>query len=129
MVTIPLSLIVVHSVADFVLQTNWQAINKSKSNEALTKHVLVYSLCFVPWGFKFYLLTFLTHWITDYFTSRCTSKLFFFKQVALDGCDPPFRTEWMYIPSKRGPFFWMIGLDQLIHFITLAITYKLVFGG
>jgi hypothetical protein len=39
------ALLAVHWVADFVLQTNWQARNKSKSNVALSRHVLVYTGC------------------------------------------------------------------------------------
>ena len=36
-------LLATHWVADFVLQTHWQASNKSKNNVALSRHVLVYT--------------------------------------------------------------------------------------
>jgi len=49
-------------------------------------------------------ITFLTHWFTDLFTSRWTSKLWEKKDVH--------------------NFFVVIGLDQLIHATTLLITYN-----
>ncbi len=127
MVNIPLSLLVAHFVGDWLLQTNWQALNKSKNNEALTRHVLVYSLCFIPWGLGFASFTFLSHWVTDYFTSRIGAKLWF---IELDGNYAPNLFDFAKVDMrKRGRFWTMIGFDQLIHFIALALTYKLVFGG
>lgn len=38
----------IHGVADYWVQTDWQAKNKSKNWKALWTHVLTYSLCFVP---------------------------------------------------------------------------------
>src|SRR5258705_12177595 len=40
-----LALLVSHWIADFVMQTHWQATNKSKNNIALSHHVLVYTAC------------------------------------------------------------------------------------
>jgi Protein of unknown function (DUF3307) len=47
--------LVSHLVADFLLQTDWQALNKygglsgnPEARRALTSHVFVYTLCFVP---------------------------------------------------------------------------------
>ena len=44
-----------HLVGDFLLQTNWQAMNKhgglgrdAETRRALATHVLTYTLCFVP---------------------------------------------------------------------------------
>lgn len=138
--TIPMSLIVAHTVSDWILQTNWQALHKSKSNEALTRHVLSYSLCFLPWGLEFACFTFLTHWITDWITSRITSK-FWFLPWSCDNCGVNLEYPRAYceacgkysgafqiIPRYRKFFFGAIGLDQLIHFITLAVTYRLMFG-
>jgi hypothetical protein len=49
------------------------------------------------------LITFITHFITDYFTSKWTSRLWEKKEVH--------------------NFFVVIGLDQLIHSITLIFTF------
>lgn len=118
--TIPLSLLLTHFLSDFLLQTDWMALNKSKSNEALTLHALTYATPFALFGFRFAVYTFLTHWITDYFTSRCTTKLWFFREVP-----SYYEDEIVYapIPSRRHWFFVMIGFDQLIHAFTLATTY------
>lgn len=114
-----ISILVIHWIADFVFQTHWQAINKSKNNYALTIHVLVYSTI---WGIicnaysiltgNYYMLalfpiiTFISHWITDYFTSRLNSKLW------KDG----------HVHN----FFISIGFDQLLHYIQLILTYYLL---
>jgi hypothetical protein len=102
--TIPLSLLVVHYIADFLLQTDWQAQNKSKNWQALIHHVCTYAPCFLWWGVPFVAVTLVTHFITDAITSRITSRLWAKKQV-----------HW---------FFAVIGFDQLIHFTTLALTYR-----
>jgi len=105
------------------------AVNKSKSWFWLWVHATVYSLCFIPWGFKFYLITFLTHFVTDAITSRITSKLWFIKlegPVADEG-EP--RELWYAYPRLQGNrhyFFVMIGLDQFIHYCTLAWTLALL---
>lgn len=111
----------VHFWGDFVLQTHWQATNKSKDNKALTAHVLTYAVCWlIPmfllfWLGKFNLLggillsltfslfTFLTHWTTDYFTSRLNSKL--------------------WAKGDVHNFFVSVGFDQVLHYIQLFVTY------
>lgn len=114
-----LALLTIHWVADFVLQTHWQATNKSKNNKALSLHVLTYTgaLVFtVPFIFNiegnlykqwfiFIAINGILHLITDYFTSRVSSKLF---------------GDWHN-------FFVVIGLDQLIHQFTLGLTMVWIF--
>lgn len=112
-----LALLVVHFVADFMLQTHWQAQNKSKNNGALALHVATYSGCLLLttgiifpssiqsplaelWAFV--ILNGALHFATDYFTSRWTSKL--------------------YAKGDWHNFFVVVGLDQLIHQFTLAGT-------
>lgn len=128
MLTISLSLLITHFVADFLLQSDWMALNKSKRWDALGLHVAVYSLCFAPWGLRFWLLTFITHFITDAITSRVTSKLWFMQNMGIVGIGPIEHdyTSWKLIPWKRHWFFVVIGLDQLIHYGTLAWSLKLV---
>jgi hypothetical protein len=102
-----------HYFADFKFQTHWQAVNKSKSNIALGRHVLTYSLTFIPialfllgwWGLVWVILNGALHFITDYFTSRISSK----KWAAQEWHD----------------FFEIIGQDQTVHYFTLFSTYLL----
>ena len=110
--------LIAHYFGDFVFQTHWMALNKSSSMRALTAHVLTYSLTiFAVWGiinyfeanFKegvyLFFITAVTHFITDYFTSRVNSKL--------------------WNREKWHEFFLVLGFDQLIHQATLY--YSLVF--
>lgn len=97
-----LTLLSVHFVADFVLQTNWQAQNKSRNWNALTRHVAVYSACFLPFGVRFAIVTFACHFLTDAVTSRINKRLWDAKRV-------------------HG-FFVGVGADQLVHAWTLALT-------
>lgn len=111
------ALLVTHWVADFVLQTHWQASNKSKDNEALLRHVGTYTLCLAvasagifgqgPAWLAFVALNSALHFATDYFTSRASSRLF--------------GKDWHN-------FFVIVGFDQLLHQVTLAVTMALIFG-
>lgn len=101
-----------HWVADFVLQTHWQASNKSKNNEALARHVGVYTAALAVASIGLFGLTLATamfvavngalHFGTDYMTSRASSRL--------------------YAKQDWHNFFVVIGFDQLIHQTTLAAT-------
>lgn len=102
-----LFLILVHFVADFVLQSDWMAVNKSKSWKALLAHTAIYSACFLFVGWKFALITFVLHTLTDAVTSRITSYL------------------WQ--EQERHWFFVVIGADQLIHYWTLILTFDYLY--
>lgn len=113
-------ILIVHFVFDFILQSHKMATNKSKSNKWLTKHVAVYTgglfvsyVWFLVSGFiltypmfiGWVLLNGVLHWITDYFTSRKTSKYF-----------------------GEGDYhngFVVVGFDQLIHYACLIGTAEL----
>ena len=114
---------IVHWIADFWLQTDKQAKGKSKNWEDLLTHVWTYSMCwlivgafiqafnhgvfFPKWAVtQFMLITFICHTITDYFTSRLNSKL--------------------WEQGKVHYFFIAIGGDQILHYIQLFLTYKLL---
>jgi hypothetical protein len=99
-----LILIWIHFIADFVLQNDKMALNKSKSNLWLGIHSIVYILPFFWCGWIFMVINGLSHFIIDYVTSRGTTKLF--------------------IAGKRHWFFVLIGFDQALHLSILILTYK-----
>ncbi len=114
----------VHYAADFVFQTDWQARNKSVNSIALIDHVVIYSttwwivMFIVMWSVKYTFpaaafmsmffagITFLFHICTDYFTSRAAKK-YFDSGNAHNG-------------------FVVIGFDQILHYLQLYYTYKLL---
>ena len=116
------TLLAIHWYSDFVLQTRWQAENKSKNCVALSRHVFTYSLGFATFlyilhffrssftsdGIVLYVVVNgILHWVTDYITSRCTSYFWGKKDVHT--------------------FFAVIGIDQFIHSFTLLVTAPLLF--
>lgn len=131
MLTIPISVLAVHLVADFYCQTDWMGSNKSKDWYALTTHVVIYSACFLIYGWRFAGITFVTHYATDAMSSRMSASFFrrWYDDLMLGwnaGADcgkfnivrqPP--AHW---------FFSVIGTDQWIHALTLALTWRYCFG-
>jgi len=99
----------IHFIADFVLQSQWMGVNKSKDSLILGLHSLIYTIPFL--FIEYYLLigyfaiiNGVMHFVVDFLTSRCTSKLYEKKEY-----------HW---------FFVVIGLDQAIHMTILFLTYK-----
>jgi hypothetical protein len=127
------AIIIIHWIADFVLQTDKQAKGKSKNWNDLLSHTLTYSFVWlfiggciylnqfkpyniewnkamnsywsywIPRGLLFVLITFIAHTITDYFTSRLNSRL--------------------WAEGKVHNFFVSVGADQVYHYIQLFLTY------
>lgn len=110
-----------HWVADFRAQTREMATNKSTSNKWLLKHIVAYgnnllfgSLPLLIYGtfvgknwalpiIIYVVGNMILHFITDYFTSRWTSRLWAEKEIH--------------------DFFVVIGLDQLIHTVCLIGSF------
>ena len=113
------ALLAVHWVADFVLQSHWMSVNKSKRLDALSLHAVTYtgtllvgSALVLGLGQIALLALFVgangvLHFITDFVTSRITSHL--------------------WCQQREHDFFVMVGLDQLVHQVTLATTLWLIF--
>jgi hypothetical protein len=113
------ALLAVHWVADFVLQSRWMSVNKSKRFDALSLHVgtytgallvgsgLVIGLRQIPLLVLFVGANGCLHLATDFVTSRITSHL--------------------WSKQREHDFFVMIGFDQLIHQASLATTLWLIF--
>lgn len=120
------SIIIIHWFADFVLQTDKQAKGKSKNWGDLLTHTFTYSSVWIfasclligyanktqttQWyvihSFLFSLTTFITHTITDYYTSRLNSKL--------------------WAKGDVHNFFVSVGFDQVLHYIQLFTTYYIL---
>lgn len=104
-----LLILATHWVADFILQSDYFAKNKSSDNTILAIHCLTYITpfaalsLFIPITGEWLLLNFVAHYITDYNTSRITKKLWEAKEV-----------HW---------FFVVIGFDQLLHYSMLFASY------
>ena len=114
-----LYLLAVHFVADFLFQSHYMSINKSKDNRVLLWHVGIYSLTMyvgaillglerqnqeiVISALAFSGWLFMSHLITDYFTSRWTSRL--------------------YKQERWHDFFCVIGFDQLLHAAQIIVGY------
>jgi hypothetical protein len=122
------SILIIHFIGDFVLQTDKQAKGKSKNWRDLLSHTLTYSGFWLFIGtiwsissniythfnylfdwwivWKFSIITFIFHTITDYFTSRLNSKL--------------------WTKGDVHNFFVSIGFDQILHYVQLFLTYQLL---
>lgn len=117
-------ILLIHWFADFVLQTHWMATNKSKNMDALLAHTVSYSLIWLCVGvlyavsleshveqlyamFLFPLATLAAHTLTDYYTSRWTSKL--------------------WAKGDIHNFFVVIGIDQVLHYLQLFGLYYIMF--
>ena len=106
-------IMLIHFLGDFALQTNEQATKKSSDNIQLIYHVSIYSaiwfIASLPiigaWAILFAFITYFTHFITDYCSSRI-GKSFWDKQDMHNG-------------------FVIVGFDQIIHFITLWYTLQI----
>ena len=99
-------LIIVHWIADFWLQTDKMAMNKSSSNKWLLTHVAVYTIPFLYFGWLFAFINGATHFVVDYFTSRINKRLWDDKKVHY--------------------FFVGVGFDQAIHMLILMYTASIL---
>jgi hypothetical protein len=112
----------VHWIADFVLQNEKMALNKSTSNYWLGMHVGVYTLATIlSWFILFSIVglhvtflqyveaavaIFVLHFVTDYITSRITGKY--------------------YKAKKNHEFFTTIGFDQWLHSFQIFSVFNYI---
>ena len=101
--SVVLTLVWLHFLADWLMQTDRVATQKSQSNSILLWHVSVYSLPFVWFGWQYALTNGALHFVVDWFTCRATTRL--------------------HRAQKRHWFFVVIGLDQALHFTALFWTW------
>ena len=98
-----------HFIGDFILQSDYHAVNKSKDNWALFSHICYYTMplaaagLIIPVSLAWLAVNAVLHGVIDYVTSRITSRL--------------------WVAGKRHWFFVTIGFDQSLHFTCLFATY------
>jgi ABC-type multidrug transport system permease subunit len=111
-----LYILIIHYLADFVLQTVDQSKLKSTDNRMLAYHVATYSFV---WLFASYIIyekpaqaiafaaiTFIFHFATDWATSRIGKKF------------------WEKSDYHNG--FNVVGFDQILHYVQLYATFSLI---
>lgn len=145
-------LLAFHFVGDFLLQSHYMSVNKSKSNKVLAEHVFVYSFTVLAGTFLLSAFTsdvpmligstlfagwlFISHFITDYFTSRWTSRLWKQSMVLTDMIDrelkivPESSKTIDFMKAKRDNhihnFFCVIGFDQLLHAAQIILGFYFI---
>lgn len=100
-------ILVLHFLGDFYLQSNKIAENKYKCGKELFTHGIIYFFVFVLINPLYALINAIIHIIIDGITSNI-SKI-------------------MYEQGKIHEFFLVLGLDQLLHTLTLLITFSKFF--
>lgn len=123
-----LTLLFLHFIGDFLLQSDWMALGKSKRLLPLVAHVAVYAACFLPFlSWRFAIITFAFHLVQDMITSQWTTKLWF---LPLTTWYDEEKDELCYQAYPkwhlRHWFFVAIGFDQLLHYTQLVLTAALV---
>ena len=104
-INIILKIIWLHFISDFLLQSDWMAVNKSNNSFALGIHGFIYGIPFLIIDPIYSILNMLLHFLIDGISSQLTTHF--------------------YKNEQRHWFFVTIGADQAIHFTILILTYKL----
>lgn len=108
-----LFILIIHWLADFVLQTDWMAQNKHDNFEALGAHFIVYTLTIMiaalfftlsPMALIWALANGMAHLCIDYVTSKINTSL--------------------WHQGRVHDFFVNVGLDQLLHYTILILTWN-----
>ena len=109
--------LVIHYIADFLMQHPWIANNKSKRSLPLLAHVFIHGALigtgsFFLYGYSasltaFILINTVSHGVVDYNTSRISSRLF--KE------------------EKYYKFFNILGIDQLTHQLVMIYSLNLFY--
>lgn len=136
-----LALLAVHFLGDFPLQgilPGNVAIEKSRNWKKLLLHTSTYSALFLLiFGWKFGVITFVVHTLTDAVTSRLTTRYWYMPVAAIRDDDVAYK-RWNYLLEmkwthftrldyEKRPWFWiLIGLDQLLHAAQLILTLRLL---
>lgn len=120
---------VLHFIGDFLLQPYWMKIKKSRQAKVMFLHILLYFSVMVvglsiffktPLAVLYGALNAIIHLVVDYASSRVISGS---SQdlIIRDGPEPIYERVDMHIPIL------LLGIDQLIHNISLIVTWYYLF--
>jgi hypothetical protein len=127
-------LLVVHFIADFILQSREMGKKKSQEVKWLLAHLSIQFLAFLFFGWKFALANAAIHGVIDWNIWRLY-KLFVSKRFAVvDAFNHPLFTKQSPVSSAAPEFrYWedhwfyaTIGLDQLLHGVTLVLLAEIL---
>ncbi len=114
-----ISILFIHFVADFLIQSKSLTQNKSKNNFPEFIHIVVYSLILLIPSFfifkslelawYFAILNGVLHYCVDYITSKLSSYIYKTNQIDTN-----------FLPS--GSLWPIIGFDQFLHSFMLLFT-------
>ncbi len=142
-----LTIIIVHYLADFVLQANKWQVGKSSDMSCLLSHTITYSglwaapACLIlgtmnphettEWyvisTILFFVITFVFHTITDYLTIRLNKSLIPKRElfnITKDGINK--KVVWFPKGENYHRFFIGVGFDQVLHYVQLFATFELL---
>lgn len=112
-----IQILLIHYIADYLFQVEKWAQSKSHNVLALMKHIVTYMLVFgfllffcLPISINSLILFLLVNGFIHFWVDFTTSKI----------------THSLYNTQNWFWFFKVLGIDQLIHFITLFITLKYI---
>ncbi len=112
------ALFLTHFISDWLFQTQWEALNKSKQITPLLIHSLIYTLFFIP-VFYFYhfqwfylLLLFISHAILD----NRQFEFWWMEKIKRTKIKEFGETNWAIV---------LIGIDQIFHLAILGLLVLL----
>lgn len=115
-----ITLFVTHFFADFILQGRTMAQKKSSHLGWLTLHLLIQFFAFwaVTRSWQFALVNALIHGAIDWNIWRLYKTSVYFRANRMDPRRVP-TADFKYWEDSM--FYWFIGLDQMLHGITLIV--------
>lgn len=128
-------MLIVHFIADFLLQTREMGKNKSTSWKFLLQHIGIIFICFLPFGLVFSLCNALIHLVIDKFIWNVYKWHAKKMMTYIENSDPYLRRNKVYkyldgcTCGESGPiwhywedpvFYSFIGFDQLLHTLTIV---------
>lgn len=118
-----------HFIGDFIFQPYWMKIKKSRQSSVMLLHILLYTSVLMvglsifypnPVAISYAFINGIIHFIVDYASSRVISTSSR-ELVVREGPEPLYERVDMHVPIL------FLGVDQLLHHISLIATWYLLF--